>query len=297
VLGSDINSPAAVAAGITSPYPGFTGDVAQALRNWPQYQNIDYFAVPTGSSMYNSVEVRFQERMSHGLQAQIAYTWSRFMVDTAENGMSHFEPSGPQNPADTHRGEWARCTDGVPQILLATFNYDLPFGRGRQFLNQSAVADEVVGGWSLAGILRYEAGRPLQITMNNNLGGFLFNSEKRPNKVGSGKGDTSRGMIPSKDLYLLSSGWADPGPLKFGNEPRTDPSISGFPNYEEDLTLIKDIKLYHEDTFRIEVEDSNAFNRHTWCDPNTFWGGSGFGQVSGQCNFPRRIEFAGKLRF
>ena len=40
VLQSDINSPAAQAAGITPPYPGFTGSVAQALRKYPQYQQI-----------------------------------------------------------------------------------------------------------------------------------------------------------------------------------------------------------------------------------------------------------------
>jgi hypothetical protein len=288
-----------MAAGIKSPYPGFTGDVAQALRNWPQYQNIDYWAVPTGSSIYNAVQVSFQKRMSQGLQAQISYTWARFMVDDAENAMSHFEPnSGPQNPANPHVGEWARCTDGVPQILLATFNYDFPFGKGRQFLNQSMAADEVIGGWSLAGILRYEAGRPLGITMsNNNLAGYLFTGEKRPNTVGPGKGDTSRGMNPSKDVYLLSSGWADPGPLNFGNEPRTNPSINGFPNYEEDLSLIKDTTIVGETSLRFELEDTNVFNRHTWCDPNTSWGGAGFGQVSGQCDFPRRLELAAKLRF
>lgn len=298
LLTSSITSPAAIAAGFTLPYPGFTGDVAQALRPWPQYQNIDYWAVPTGSSIYNSVEVRFQRHFSRGLQAQVAYTWSTFMSDDAENGMSHLNDGSPQNPADPHRGEWARNSDLVPSLFLVDYNYQLPFGRGQQFFNTNPVADRVIGGWTWAGVLRYEDGRPLAITMNDALTGLIFNNGVlRPNKVGNGKGDTSRGMNPAKDLFLKSSGWAAPAPLSFGNEPRTDPTINGFPNYEEDMSLIKDINLIHEDSLRIELEDSNVFNRHTWCNPNTNWSSPSFGQVSGQCNLPRRLELGTKLRF
>ena len=50
VLQSNINSAAAQAAGIRPPYPGFTGNVAQALRKYPQYQNIAWRGVPVGES-------------------------------------------------------------------------------------------------------------------------------------------------------------------------------------------------------------------------------------------------------
>ena len=48
VLQSNINSPVARAANIPIPYPGFNGNVAQALRQWPQYQGIDWRGVPLG---------------------------------------------------------------------------------------------------------------------------------------------------------------------------------------------------------------------------------------------------------
>ena len=50
VLQADIDSPVAVAAGITPPYAGFVGSVAQALRPFPQYQFINYRNVPTGTA-------------------------------------------------------------------------------------------------------------------------------------------------------------------------------------------------------------------------------------------------------
>ena len=41
----------------------------------------------------------------------------------------------------------------------------------------------MLGGWNLAGALRYESGRPMNITMDNPLGGLLFNGQRRPNRV------------------------------------------------------------------------------------------------------------------
>lgn len=298
LLSADINSAAAQAAGISKPYPTFVGDVAQALRPWPQYQRIDYWATPTGSSIYNALEIKFVKRMSSGLQAQFSYTLNRFFSDGADNGMSHLEPGpGPQNPADPHSAEWARSNNEVPHIIVGTFDYELPFGHGRPFLNHGGALNTVVGGWRVAGILRYEAGRPLRILMNNDLGGLLFNSEKRPNRAGNGAGNMSRGMNPATDRYLKSSGWSDPGPLQFGDQPRTDPVLNGFAQYSEDMSFIKDFPIAHEKDFRLQVQDSNVFNRHTWCDPNVNWSSGGFGQVSGQCDLPRRYELSGKLRF
>jgi len=297
LLNSDINSPAAQAAGIQSPYPGFVGNVAQALRPFPQYQNIGYWAVPTGSSAYNALEVGLRKRFSGGLQAQFSYTWSKFMTDTAEYGMAGLDP-GPQNPLDPHKGEWARSQDNVPQTFILSYTYELPFGKGKPLLNMGGPLNKVVGGWKVSGVQRYEAGRPLALFMNNDLGGFLFSSTNRPNKVGSGLGNTSRGMNPATDRYLNASGFADPGPLQFGAETRTDATINTFPYYTEDLNFIKDTKLYQESVnLRFEGQMTNILNRHTWCDPNTNWSSPSFGVVSGQCDQPRRIQFGLKLEF
>src|SRR6476646_5501553 len=85
VLTANINSPTAQAAGIRSPYPGFTGNVAQALRQYPQYQNIQWRGVPTGESQYHAVETVLERRFSRGLQARVAYTFSKLHNNSAEN--------------------------------------------------------------------------------------------------------------------------------------------------------------------------------------------------------------------
>ena len=86
VLNSDINSQLAQEAGIQSPYPGFVGNVAQALRPWPQYQGINYWRTHwkqylqrtgnqvakaflegiAGRGQLHEVQTHYQCRVGHG---------------------------------------------------------------------------------------------------------------------------------------------------------------------------------------------------------------------------------------
>ena len=102
MLQSNINSPLAQGAGILPPYPGFNGNVAQALRKFPQYQAINWRGVPTGESQYHALEmVVLERRFSRGFQARFGYTFSNLKNNGAEsaqgdNGIN----GGVQNPAD-----------------------------------------------------------------------------------------------------------------------------------------------------------------------------------------------------
>ena len=78
----------------------------------------------------------------------------------------------------------------------------------------------VLGGWNVSGILRYESGRPLNITMTNDMGGLLFNTQKRPNRAGGDAVAAGGDFDPLTDNYFNPDAWTDPGPLTFGNAPR-----------------------------------------------------------------------------
>src|SRR5438093_12708487 len=86
VLQGDINSPEAKAAGIPLPYPGFTGNVAQALRPYPQYQAIEWRDVPVGKSRYDSFQINLEKRFSKGLQVRTSYVHARLVSNRAASG-------------------------------------------------------------------------------------------------------------------------------------------------------------------------------------------------------------------
>ena len=282
VLQSNINSDLARQAGIQSPYPGFNGNVAQALRQWPQYQGIQWRGVPTGRSQYHAMEFVLERRFSLGFQARVGYTYSRL----SNNG----DNDKIQNPANTL--EWGLSQDDTPHVFLTGFTWEVP-GPSSAGLSQT-----LLGGWHVSGILRYESGRPLNITMNNDLGGLLFNSQKRPDRASDAGAVAASGSFdPTTDNYFNRSAWTDPGPLKFGSAPRNDGTVRGFPNYSEDMNLFKEFRLGEPKKLRFEMDIGNLFNRTLFCNPNTNWSSSAFGTVNTQCNQARSVQFAVRFEY
>jgi hypothetical protein len=294
-LNSPCNSTVAVggncAGGVPLPYPSFSGNVAQALRRFPQYQNINWRHVPTGASLYNALEVLLERRFSQGLQFRLGYTYSHLVNNGAESSQGgEGINAGVQNPIAT--SEWSVSSDDTPQVFLVGFNWEVP--GARRF---KGAAGALLGGWNVSGVLRYESGRPLNIFMNNDLGGFLFNGQKRPNRVKGTNGVTSRdgNFDPLTQNYFNAAGWEDPGSLTMGNAPRRDESVRGFPTYSEDINVFKVFHLYERLNLKFESQFGNLFNRTTFCDPDTNFSAPSFGTVFTQCNSPRSIQFG--LRF
>jgi len=286
----------------TLPYPGFTGNLAQSLRKYPQYQNILWRDVPIGSSMYNALEVVLEKRFSQGLQFRVAYTYSRLHNDGSESGQGGDAGANGavQDPSCPHVCEWGLSRDDTPHVFLVAYTWEVP--GAKKF---KGPAGFLLGGWNLSGILRYESGRPLNITMDNPLGGLLFNGQRRPNRVKGVNAVTRDNFNPNDPTqrYFNAGAWEDPGvdpdtknPL-FGDAPRRDGSVRAFPTYNEDLSVFKVFPLKEQFNLRFEAQFGNIFNRTDFCDPNTFFGPSSFGTVNTQCNQPRSIQFGLRLNY
>jgi len=289
---------AAIAGGFTTPpYPTFTGTVAQSLRMWPQYQQINWRYFPNGASHYNAFQASFDRRMSQGLQFRVAYTYSRLMNNGSETGLG---AGGPpvQNPSDM-RSLYTVSSDDVPHILTLGWQYELPFGKGRRVGgNSSGVVNKVIGNWQISAIQTYQSGRPLSITMaNNSLGGYLFNYTEYPNKVSGTKPFTGNFSDPNKDAYLNAAAWADPGQFAFGNAPREDENVRWFGYRNEDFSIQKDTYLGESKYVRFQGDAGNVFNRVFFCPPGTGLGNGNFGKTGSQCNIPRRWQLALQIFF
>ena len=127
-----------------------------AIQNFPNLGTIT-FQANEGISHYNSLQLQLQHRVTAGLQATAAYTWSHSLSNGDFNNNARVFFNNPN-------ASYGNSTQDQPNIFSASAVYDLPFGRGRTFgTNVSRPLDYVLGGWQFNTILQFASGTPFDI--------------------------------------------------------------------------------------------------------------------------------------
>lgn len=197
-----------------------------------------------------------------------------------------------QDPLNWDTANWGLSSDDTPHVALLGFTWDLPDPE-----EWSGLKKQLLGGWNVSGIARYESGRPLRIGMFNDLGGFLFNGGKRPNRTGADAVAVTGDFDPSTDNYFDRAAWEDPGPLALGNAPLSDGSVRGFSVFNADVNVTKTFALSADLRMRFQAILGNIFNTTLFCAPNTNFSSGGFGTVNSQCNQPRSVQLGLRVEF
>jgi hypothetical protein len=300
-LNLQLNSVGGMATGVAAPFPNFSADlgtsatVGQALRRFPQYTGINEIKQTGGHSAYDSLQARLQRQFHNGLSVLTSFTWAKQMT-TAEDEISQFN-DGPQ---DTYgrQGEYTTALDQPPLNLTVTYDYQLPIGYEKKWLNHG-IAATVLGGWAVAGIHHYQSGTALfDLSAGNDLN--IFNDYLRPNYVPgvSEKASWSGKFNPHLDAYINAAAFVQPAPNTFGNASREIP-LRGTAYLDEDLSARKDFHIYKSAAFQFRTDFFNAFNRSQLIDifTNHSFGSVGFGTDAHQGNLPRTIQFSLKAIF
>jgi hypothetical protein len=301
-LDADINSPEAAAAGITPPYPGFQGSVAQALRPFPQYTTINDFYQPTGYNVYHSMQVRAQKRYANGLSFLGAYTLSKNIGIEPANTFGSWFGAAAQTSLNTFNQAAEKSLVGTDRthVFILSWTYELPFGRSKRYLGGiNPVLNQIIGGWQINAIQTYESGTPIAVSGGGNLS--IFGGGNRPDQVSNNvRSNVSMSDFnPATDVYLNINAFAQPAPFTFGNAPALLPNVRTPANYNEDISIFKSFSFWRESTnLEFRAEMFNAFNRTNFAGPaadvNT---PDTFGHIFAQANTPRVIQLALKLNF
>ena len=277
LLNEDVYSTDAVNAGITPPYTGFTGTVAQALRAFPQYLNVSDNNAKIGNSSYNALVVKADKRFTNGLSFLVGYTLSKMLSDVGEQ--ASLFAAGIQDTYN-RRAEYAVSPIDQRHAVVASYTYELPFGTGKRLLSgANPVNRYVVGGWKVSGIQNYDTGMPVSISTEQGLPTAAFGI--RPNIVPgvNPRGPGSCSGLPG--LMLNRAAFADPPPFTFGNAPPEFNNLRGCPTLSENLSLLKSFPVIKE---RVGVEFGadffNLLNRHAFSFATDI-DSSTFGTVNG----------------
>jgi hypothetical protein len=173
----------------SSSIGGKTVTAAQLLKPYPRFLNVATYRNNTGSTNYNAVEAKVEQRFSHGLYLQLSYTHSR-LIDAASAVFSTTVLSSPNSnslvAADTYRRWLERDSSNgdMPNVTSITAIYELPTGRGHRFAS-SGVMNKVFGGWAFNTIVSLQSGMPVTVTQATNSNSFAGFSLQRPTTTGN----------------------------------------------------------------------------------------------------------------
>jgi hypothetical protein len=283
-----------------------TGVLAQStitaenlLRPYPQFTGLSIVNDTSGNSIYHSLQLKVEKRLSSGVSFLVSYTLGKLITDVpwAVSGIGGNNGSGSyQNWYDLHT-ERALSAQDVTHSLSVSYVYQLPFGRGQLIGNNwKGPADWLLGGWQLNGITRLTTGNPLALSTSTN-NTFSLGGGSRPNSNGQNAAlPSDRPTADKIQQWFDVSAFIQPGSFTFGNVSRTiDVRAPGLVNF--DVSLFKEIHLYERSALQFRAEFFNVLNHPNFSPPNTVLGNRAFGTISSLAALPRVGQLALKLTF
>jgi hypothetical protein len=256
---------------------GSTVALSQLLIPFPQYPagsgtsgGIQMQGNYGGESYFESLNVRLQKRFTNGLTLINNFIWSQ-----------DIERVSYLNDSDSAPEKRVSAVSRPFREILAT-SYTLPIGRGKALAIQSRVANAVLGGWAINGVVTLQTGAPLAWGNVIYYGGPLDLQTHQPNGLAF---DVTRFNTVSSQQLADNIRTFD---TQFNNL-RADPVKN------LDLSLLKDFRFAEQKHFQIRFETFNTTNRVTFAGPSLTPTSSTFGEITTQANTPRRLQVGVRL--
>jgi Carboxypeptidase regulatory-like domain len=279
----------------------------------PYANGVNYLDA-AGHTNYHALQIDLRQRLTHGMQFNVNYTWSHSLGIAAQNGIQG-QGNNIYYTQRNFRLNYGPSLFDIRHVLHLSGTYDLPFGKQRHFLNNSKLADYTIGGWTLGAIFLAQTGNPAQLgggynTVNNNDAGVVLN------------GITVADLQKSVGVYRTGNPWVltfDPKFVGANGAANTTyftrassagvwgylPYLYGPGWYNIDLSLNKSVPIRESVRFTLQAEFLNATNHPTFTfstvapNNNLLLTSTSFGQQSNGNAFSgaRQIELRVNIEF
>jgi hypothetical protein len=279
-----------------------TLQVQQLLRAYPNAAaGLSEYGGFRGVTMYNDLELLYTKRFSHGIQSAVMYTktWSRNQWQ--------------QNQFDQSL-EWEPNPNSRPNRFVWTWVWELPFGKGRQWL-QHGLAQHVAGGWQLSGIYQYQTGPLIQFgnvyyygsidqivqaldhgaTHDKYIHYWFSPAADYNNLINSAA--SSSGAVPSGFVGFEGRSAFQPGTYQARLFPQYIDALRADAINNLDIRIQRKFMIYERLNASFSVDLLNAANRVQYAAPTVTPSSTSFGQVTSQANGPRQLQFNLRVDF
>lgn len=245
--------------------------VSQLLRPYPQYTSLVESIRSGGKNRYQALQMQFQRPFVNGFNFVVGYNYNRDrnleFYDVQDNFLENFTWQNGVNPR--HR------------ITTAAI-YELPFGKGRRFMQAApALVNGVLGGWAASGLLAYNSGQFLRF------GGALVSGDPTVDN-------------PTKSQWFNTAAFKPLPAFTRRTNPLQYSGIRGPNTLNLDMTLNKEFPITERIKFEIRLEAYNVansfFGNNPATDPNN---AATFGKILSQRAgvFGRQFQYTGRFYF
>jgi hypothetical protein len=278
------------------------GTNPQPFVPFPDFARGSSFADTIATANYHSLQTKYERRLSSGLNALLAYTFSKTRTDAGDllsgGGVSGFR--APYLPGWGIQKDMGLAPFDIRHAFSGSFTYDLPFGKRKTYMNQSSRPIEfLLGNWSANGVLTLDTGQPQTIgctkTTGAGTGCYALYTGVDPY---SGPHNVQQFYNPAafRDPPVVTQvGQTDYSPLGGGNTQVSGPGIHRF-----DFSLFKAFPVTERMRVEFRAESFNLTNTPAFAQPGSlnFVNTANFARITStrdNPNDPRELQFALKF--
>jgi hypothetical protein len=276
---------------INDPLPG--AGAIQNRRPYLQWGTISY-PVFTENSNFNSLQMKYQVRDWHDVTVLASYAHGKCIdYGSGEGGTT----------ISLVRSYRAVCDYDQPNVFSGSFNYLLPFGKGKNFLSGGSGWQQLmVRGWQVAGIVTLRNGLPFTPVTGTDIANTGV-SNQRPNVIGTPTvvGDVACWYYVAANTGCktlapnATSAFSTPAQYTYGNSGRN--ILRGDSLQQVNFSLQRSFYITESKRLQFRGEFFNALNHPVFGTPGTNVTSSSGGQVSSTVNAARVLQGALKLYF
>ncbi|HEV3198672.1 MAG TPA: TonB-dependent receptor [Bryobacteraceae bacterium] len=279
--------------------PTFTGPTTAAANINARRPYLGFSTISLAQeifiSNYNGLQAVFQRRMSHGFEAQIAYTFSKTLTDDTGNG-TFPGTGGVSGDASRPLNGYGPASYQTPHRVVGSFVWQAPS-------TAKSIRGAVMNGWMLSGVVTVQSGNPLTFT-NGTFTNIFGGTSRAQMCPGVTYGNIVRsGSVQSKLSNYFDITALNCAPVAIGNGYGWGNSgvgiVLGPPENAADFSVGRKFKLPGPETSNVQfrAEFYNAFNHANFSIPGTSVNSSSFGQITSMSVAPRLVQFGLKYVF
>lgn len=272
-----------------------------------------------GKFRYNALQTEIRRRFTGGLALQANYTFQKILTDVLDDGINQTRVS-PFLDNNNRANEYSRAAYDTTHTFNFNGIYELPFGKGKPFLNSGGISNLIFGGFQIGSIVQLTSGAPILISDPR---GTLNRTVRSNNQtaVSNLNKDQIKALLGFRNvngaLYFIDPSVISPtgrgangfsitpntfnGQAFFNNNPGTTGNIEKFafngPSFFNwDANIIKNFTFAENLRFQIRAEAFNVTNSTRFVVPTFNVNSTNFGRIT-QAFAPRIIQFGARFEF